>query len=60
MIFLYLNVFCLNLERYRFPLSLVEKIYEKKEKDPQCESFFVELRRVELLTSCMPCRRSTN
>ena len=22
--------------------------------------FFNELRRVELLTSCMPCRRSTN
>ena len=22
--------------------------------------FLVELRRVELLTSCMPCRRSTN
>ncbi len=32
----------------------------RKKKDSHKRVFLVELRRVELLTSCMPCRRSTN
>lgn len=37
----------------------VRDINEKEAHDLRT-SFSVELRRVELLTSCMPCRRSTN
>ena len=60
MMFLYLNVFLLKLGVLSFYAIVGEKVMGEKEKDPHCESFLVELRRVELLTSCMPCRRSTN
>ena len=39
MIFLYLNVFLLKFGALSFSAIVGGIIYEKKEKDPQCESF---------------------